>query len=506
MKKKITAFVLLLALLLTLPAFAAGTESVARKQISGVIELSDGTLLVTDVFNKVIWQLDGERFTRFAGTIGVAGVSGEPVGVYHDGAADRAFFKEPWDIAPFLDGYAVSDADANVIRYVAGGRVQTLAGNEKAGSADGEAKDATFNRPTGLAVDSTGTLYVSDTGNGTIRSITRSGKVATVASGLVEPTGLCWNDGVLYVAETGRCRICRIADGKVEAVAGVSEAAGNDGYDGGYVDGSVANARFDHPQDVAVGADGTIYVADTNNAAVRAIANDTVYTVVRGSAQTSMPTNPRGMSLQGDTLRVADWFAGNVLTVSVAPRSYRDVPANAWFADAVAAAMRYGIASGVSDTEFAPNGTMNRGMFVTMLSRLHLVTDGNVIINGDASFSDVETDTWYSESVRWAADNDIVRGEDGAFAPLRSISRQELATMLYRYGTKMGMQTTSSADALSAFSDASNTASWALDAMRWACSNGILRGDGEGNLNPAAPATRAQALTMLLNFMNAYSL
>ena len=299
MKKRIIPLLLALSLAFSVPVFALNAEDFKQGQLSGVTSAADGAMLVTDTFNKVIWRVKDDKVTQYAGTISVADLSGEPTAVYHDAVADKAFFMEPWDIEPFLDGYAITDAAAHVVRYIAGGRVYTLAGSNQVGKTDGAGKNALFDRPTGLAADADGGLYVADAGNGNIRRIAKDGKVTTVASGLAAPTGICWYDGALYVAETGRSRIVRIASGRVEAFAGVSEATEDvDEYLGGYVDGPAAAAKFDHPQGIAAGSDGTIYVADTGNSAVRSISGGRVYTLARGASGAPMPPSPLTFTLR----------------------------------------------------------------------------------------------------------------------------------------------------------------------------------------------------------------
>lgn len=506
MKTRVSALLLALCLALSLPVFALNASDFSSGRLSGVCA-DGGALLVTDTFNKVVWRVEGDKVTRFAGVIGVKDATGEPTAVYRDGAANEAYFMEPWAIAPFLDGYAVSDSQANVIRYIANGRVMTLAGTGKAGKTDKNANDSKFDRPTGLATAADGSLYIADTNNGSIRRIDPAGNVTTVVTGLAAPTGICWYDGALYVAETGRSRICRIVNKYVEPFAGVSTEAEDAGeYYGGHVDGPVATARFDHPQGIAAGSDGTIYVSDTGNSAVRAIRDGRVYTLARNEVAARVPASPRGLLVHGDTLRVVDQFAGTILDISLAQQSFADVIPGMWYVPAIEAAVSRGIAGGTGDGIFEPNTPMNRAMFVTMLSRMHRMTDGTVIINGEASFADVPENEWYGASVRWAADNGVVKGEDGSFVPMRSISREELAVMLWRYAGSQGLDASSPADALSAFPDAQDVSPWAADAMRWACAKGVLKGDNNGSLLPRASATRAEALTMLLNFMNAYEL
>ena len=505
MKKRFLPLLLALCLALSIPVSALKAEDFKQGKLSGIAVAEDGALLVSDTYNKVVWRVAGETVTQYAGAISVAGLSGEPTAVYHDAVADKAYFKEPWDVQRFLTGYAVTDAAANVVRYIMDGRVYTLAGSGKEGNADGADKTASFRRPTGLTSDADGNLYVSDTGNGMIRRIAKDGRVTTLARGLSAPMGLCWYDKALYVAETGRSRIVKVAvsNGQATAFAGVSDAAEEAGeYYGGFVDGALNSARFDHPQGIAVGADGTFYVADTGNSAVRAIRGDRVDTLKRASDAELMPNSPRGVAVKGDTLYVSDGFAGSILTISIAKNTFADVPDGAWYAEPVGKAVQQGIVSGMSATEFAPDMPVSRAMFVTLLSRVEQLKDGTAILDGDTTFSDIAAREWYSTAVRWAADAKIVEGSDGYYRPNDRITREELATILYRYASARNLTVSAPADALKEFSDRDLVSAWAVDAMRWACSRGIINGIN-GALQPGAPATRAQAVKMLVSFMEA---
>ena len=503
MRSKVVAVILILSLL-TIPVSALGAEDFKQGQLSGVITSDNGALLVTDTFNKVVWRVEEDTVKQYAGTISVAGLSGEPTAVYHDAVIDRAYFMEPWDITPFHEGYAVTDAGAHVVRYIANGRVYTLAGTGKVGKADGSGKTASFSRPTGCTVDRDGNLYVADAGNGNIRRISVDGKVTTVVSGLIAPTGICWHNGALYVAETGRSRIVRVTGASIQEFAGISEATEDaDEYLGGYVDGPATTAKFDHPQGIAVGADGTVYVSDTGNSTVRAISGGRAYTLARSTGDSLMPSSPRGMVVSGGTLYVADQFAGNILAVSIAKKTYSDVPADAWFAESIEVATQRGIANGSTTTHFEPDAPLSRAMFVTMLSRVHQNVDGSVIIDGESSFSDVLDTEWYAAPARWAIDTGVVAGDNGLFAPSRDISREELATILYRYAKAQNLITANSGKKINDFDDAVETSDWAVEAMRWACDQGIINGI-DGRLQPKTIATRAQALKMLILFMDKY--
>ena len=225
----------------------------------GIAQAEDG-LILTDLYNRKVWTLQNGKLALLAGGDTAPDVNGQPVGGYHDGPADQSSFRTPWAAAPFLNGWAVSDAENNVIRYIASGRVQTLNCSTKEPDLPISGGRVVFTYPTGLAADGDGALYVSDTHQGAIRKITPDGNVTTFASGLSDPMGLCWSGGVLYVAETGANRIVKIENGKISLVAGSGQE--------GLADGPASQAAFAFPQGVAVSQDGTVYVADTDRKSV----------------------------------------------------------------------------------------------------------------------------------------------------------------------------------------------------------------------------------------------
>ncbi len=278
---------------------------------SGIAVDQNGVLLVTDLYNKQVWKVLNRAGTAYAGGATVPDLYGQPLGGYNDGNLTGSYFKEPWAVAPFLDGWAVSDTANNAVRLVTGGGIQTLntASKEKLTVTN---LGVAFNRPTGLAADEDGNLYVADTGSGTVRRVSPQGGVSTVAKGLSDPTGLCWKDGALYIAETGRNRILQLKDGKITVLAG----SGSDGSAGG----RAAQASFSAPQGVAVGEDGSVYVADTGNGAVRMIKSGTVSTLaVRDPAQLSGDMiSPVGLLLQGGSLYVCDPFVRKIFVLAVA--------------------------------------------------------------------------------------------------------------------------------------------------------------------------------------------
>ena len=508
MKRRLVSILLVVVLLTTLGISASAvldTDDFHEGRFSGILLMEDGRFLVTDVYNKVMWTVQGKTVEKYAGLIPVPDISGEPQGVYHDGTAENAGFVEPWAIAPYLDGYAVTDAGANVVRYVTSDRVYTIAGSGRAGNLNGSSQMAAFNRPTGLAADEGGNLYVADTNNGAIRKIDKNGRVTTYADGLSEPTGLYWQKGALYVAETGKSRIVKIVSGTVQQVAGIFETAEDVGvYYGGYADGPTARARFDHPQGLLVAEDGTIYVSDTFNSAIRMIKGERVYTLMRISDTTAVPMEPRGMVLSEGILYVADAFAGQIVSVKVAAKVYEDVGEGDWYAGAVENATLRGLTNGVDETHFAPSGTTTRAMAVTMLSRLCQNIDGNMIINGEGTFEDVPDDAWFAAAVRWAVDAGITNGVGNGFAPDDTLTRETLVTMLYRFAKYLNLDVSVGEDSnMLSFADVTEIDEWALPAMTWAVETGIVNGS-DGALSPRENTDRSQCAKILVAFMDSY--
>lgn len=505
MKKRIITLLLSAAMMVTTAFGAWSPVDFHGGALSGIVEDGD-TLLVSDVFNKVVWRVTEDGTVEQAvGQIGIPGLNGEPLGKYDDGTLETALFLEPWAMTPFLDGYAITDTEANVVRYFDEKGVFTAVGSEKAGNKNATGTSARFDSPTGLATGPNGEVYIADTGNGAIRAMNEKGKVTTLVSGLADPTGLYWADGALYVAETGRCRILRVEDGKVEVIAGDGTALGDGEYQGAYVDGPADIARFDHPQGVAVDEDGTIYVADTGNHAVRKIANGRVSTLAVSRETPETPVQPRSILVRDDTLLVTDLFAQTLLEIDLTPVSYVDVPAGHWCAEYVYDATERNVTGGTGGGYFSPDRPVTRAMLVVMLSRLHQNVDGNAVINGESAFSDVAEDAWCAEAIRWAADLGIVTGyADGSFRPNAPITRQQLATILYRYATAMGYDVSVGEDTnILSYTDAFGIGEYAIPGVQWACGAGVMSGYSDGRLNPHGQATRAHTVKMLMITMDA---
>ena len=177
-------------------------------------------------------------------------------------------------------------------------------------------------------------------------------------------------------------------------------------------------------------------------------------------------------------------------------KSFADADAH-WSAKAVDFAVANGLMNGISDTAFDPNATLNRAMLVTVLYRM----SGSQDVTTEKAFDDVAAGQWYSDAVAWAAENGIVTGKtDTSFAPMDNITREQFATMLMRYCSYAGIDTGKMAD-LGGFTDNETISSYAKDALSWANSSGIITGRTETTIAPKGSATRGEAATMLMRFL-----
>ena len=178
-----------------------------------------------------------------------------------------------------------------------------------------------------------------------------------------------------------------------------------------------------------------------------------------------------------------------------AENSYTDVSEKEWYFDAVQYASQNGLMNGVGNGKFDPEGSMTRAMLVTVLWRY----EGEPA-EGENTFTDVPDGTWYTDAVAWAAEKGIVGGVgNGNFDPNGSITREQMATILFRYAQKKGIDTSKRGE-LSGFADSGNVSSWAKDAVQWTVAEKIINGS-DGKLLPQGNATRAQVSASLMRFL-----
>lgn len=175
---------------------------------------------------------------------------------------------------------------------------------------------------------------------------------------------------------------------------------------------------------------------------------------------------------------------------------FNDVAYKSWYYDAVKFVYDKGIMDGVSYYKFAPDATITRGMVVTMLWRM-----AGEPYEAAAGFTDVAAGRYYTTAVAWAAKNGIVEGMTSTtFAPDQAITREQLASILYRYAKWLGFSGYGSD--ISGYTDAGKVSSYAYDAMSWAVRSGVVTGTSAKVLDPQGTASRAAAAQMFMNFYN----
>lgn len=296
-------------------------------------------LYVTDMAGHTIRKISpGRVVSTLAGSPGISGAV--------DGTGSAARFNSPTGIAVDASGnvYVAEAGDWTIRKITPAGVVSTFAGAAfQLGSADGVGTAARFFIPYGLAIDSSGNLYVADRGNHTIRKITADGTVSTLAgtaqqSGFVDGTGSAarfnnpWGvtvdtAGNVFVADYGNNAVRKITPaGVVTTVAGASGSSG-------FLDGSTTVARFNQPGSVSVNSNGDLFVSDSGNSVVRQISGGTVTKVaglegVEGSTDSVGASarfyNPTGIVADGTTVYVAD--SGNNLIRRGVPASTASLP------------------------------------------------------------------------------------------------------------------------------------------------------------------------------------
>jgi hypothetical protein len=370
---------------------ADGTGSAARfYNPSGVAVDRAGYVYVADYGNSTIREITPFRVVRTLA--GLAGSQGSD-----DGTNSAARFDEPSGVA--VDGAGnvyVADTFNYIIRKITpGGMVTTLAGTAGfSGSADGTGTSSYFDDPSSVAVDGSGNVYVADSVNNTIRKIT-SGGVVTTAAGLTTSVGSAdgtnsaarFNNpgdvavdasGNVYVADTGNATIRKITpSGVVTTLAGLARS-------GGSADGTGNSARFNMPYGVAVDGAGNVYVADTGNDKIRKITPGGVVTTLAGGSVGSADGTGSAAQFSSDTRSVAVDGAGNVYVADTGNYTIRKITPGGVVTTLAGLAGSSGIADGTGSAArfFAPNGVAADAagnVYVADTYTIRRVTHGGVV-------------------------------------------------------------------------------------------------------------------------------
>ena len=261
-----------------------------------------------------------------------------------------------------------------------------------------------------------------------------------------------------------------------------------------------------------------IEVAQTQNGTVKVRSNR----VAEGSTVTITTTPDEGYALTG--LKVTDQSSkevtltdkGDGVYTFTMPASdvtvkadfaqgsdlpFTDVAVNDWFYSAVRYMYENGCMNGLTDTTFGPDATTTRGMIVTMLYR----HENEPTVAGENPFADVESTQYYADAINWAAANNIVTGYDETtFGPEDTITRAQMATILYRYAQYKGYDTTQGGMAVREFADYAEISDWSMTAVTWAVNADLLNGRSDNTLDPNGNATRAEVATILMRFCETF--
>jgi hypothetical protein len=175
---------------------------------------------------------------------------------------------------------------------------------------------------------------------------------------------------------------------------------------------------------------------------------------------------------------------------------YNDVYNDDWYYNAVEYVSLHGFMKGTGINKFDPYTNMTRAMLVMVLYNL----EGSPNIDVENTFIDVEDNQWYTNAVLWSNKNNIAQGYGSdLFGINDSVTRQQVAAIMYRYSLYKGYDVSKTTD-LSSYKDKEDIAPWALKAMEWANSEGIIIGTDLSSLSPNSGATRAQTATIIMNF------
>lgn len=351
---------------------------------------------------------------------------------------------------------------------------------------------------------------------GTVSGITENHPVLTSLSFTVAPAGAdielyyYWHDELRPVNREGNSYL--VPNGTYRYVVSYG------GYDSEYGDVTVSGTARTIRVQLDEHPEYRVYIANTEHGTVSvdtryAEEGEWVYITVNPNAGYRLSdltvTRPSGNTVKvehvrGNVFRFA--MPGVRVTVDAefvrTTMPFTDVSRGQWFYDAVSFVYWRDLMDGVTSTQFAPDATTTRAMVVQILYRMA----GSPTVRGSSPFYDVSNGAWYADAVIWAEANDIVNGmTTTTFAPNTAVTREQLATMLYRYAQYRHYNTSAGANTnILSYYDANRISEYAFSALQWACGEGIMDGTGTGYLSPQGQATRAQLAAMLMRFCMEY--
>ena len=199
--------------------------------------------------------------------------------------------------------------------------------------------------------------------------------------------------------------------------------------------------------------------------------------------------------MPGDSVKVTVIFECNGNLTTCPSEHLTDVDQTQWYHIAVDFVVSNGLMGGIGNNLFATLEPMTRAMVVQTLYNM----ERTPAVEYTGKFSDVPNGKWYTNAVEWGVENHLISGYgDGTFRPERSVSREEIVTILHNYAKARGFDVSARGD-VTKFADGNAISGWATEFVRWAVGSGMMAGDGT-NLNPTKTATRAEVAQMFKNF------
>ena len=254
--------------------------------------------------------------------------------------------------------------------------------------------------------------------------------------------------------------------------------------------GNVLNSVLTEPGKVTMGyADANLWSGTAANLVFSYTASNAfVHT------ELTVTTEQDGESAETSAVTMKLRLPGEELTDEEFEQCFDDVSQSHWFYDEVKYAYENGLMEGMGNRRFAPNADMTRGQLITVLYRLAGEPSVEDLEN---PFRDVTEGKFYTDAVIWAASKGIVKGKSATvFAPNDAVSREQVATILFRYSGEQKVE----GDYVKDYTDANRISDYALDAMNWAVSTGLINGMDEVTLAPRGNATRAQIAIIFMRY------
>ncbi len=232
----------------------------------------------------------------------------------------------------------------------------------------------------------------------------------------------------------------------------------------------------------------------------------TVWYVADNGEKTEMPSTYDGKDVEFTVEHFSNYvIAYDEERAAVCPQdstcpisAFTDADPTAWYHDGVHYVLENGIMSGLGNGQFAPNDTTSRAMLAQILWNM----EGKPAIRSGIPFEDVSESDWYAMAISWAESNGIIGGYgNGKFGPNDAVTREQLATILYRYAKYKGVDVSVGEDTnILSYDDAFDVSEWAIPAMQWAVGNGLISGRTASTLNPKDKATRAEIATIIMRY------